>query len=47
MVLHLECTNKLSLESRKKKSFHSIFINVLTAKIVCVHCKIEIFDLEQ
>lgn len=37
---------QLHAESKTKKSFHSIFINVLTAQIVCVHCDIEIYDLD-
>ena len=35
------------LEFRSKKAFHSIFINILTARIVCIHCQLEILDLDQ
>lgn len=34
-------------ESKHKKQFHSIFINILTAQICCLHCGIEIYDLDQ
>lgn len=36
-----------AIEFRSKKAFHSIFLNVLTARIVCVHCQIEILDVDQ
>lgn len=44
--MHLECNSRSHKESKSKKSFHSIFINVLTAQIICVHCDIEIYDLD-
>ena len=37
----------LDSEYRGKKAFHSIFINVLTARIICIHCQLEILDLDQ
>ena len=37
----------INLETRAKKAFHSLYINILTAKIICVHCQIEIYDLDQ
>lgn len=47
LTAHLERTYGIHTESKVKKQFHSIFINVLTAKIICVHCHKEIYDLDQ
>ena len=47
MKLHLECISTINEEYRNKKAFHSIFINILTARIVCIHCQLEILDLDQ
>ena len=39
--------SKMYLESKRRKGFHSIFLNILTAEILCLSCNCFIPDEEE